>query len=229
MENNETHPLVSAIMLAGKSPLKAIRRSIACFRKQTYPYKELIIVNNTTNHYDAVKLEIKAEPNVFLIDAPYGLSAGMARNYGIRTSNGQIIAQFDSDYWYNKDRLETQILSMAANSAHISVLSQTLYYSSNSFFAGYNVNERNVILNTMVFVRPNDIDYDDVNKGEEFSILKKMQASGMEIVSIDSPHLACKMYDSLKRNSQKKLLNKSLNDDHLIVINEMLIQCHNDL
>ena len=77
---SEEYPLISAIMLAGRVQLEDILTCIECFKAQTYPYKELIIVNNTKTQYEAATLELQAEKDVFIVDTPTELSAGMARS-----------------------------------------------------------------------------------------------------------------------------------------------------
>lgn len=153
--SEEEYPLVSAIMLAGKSSIADILCAITCFQEQTYPYKELIIVNNAKTQFEASSLVINANKNVFVIDTPTELTAGMARNYGIKSANGRILAQFDSDYWYAPERLSTQISAMAEHTAHVCMLSETLSYSYLSGRATIAKNNKSVALNTMVYIRPN--------------------------------------------------------------------------
>jgi glycosyltransferase involved in cell wall biosynthesis len=190
----EDYPLVSAIMLAGRHPIKDVLAAIACFRAQTYPYKELIIVNNAANQFDASALNIKAERGIFIVDTPYPFFAGMARNYGIAAANGKILAQFDADYWHAPGRLEAQIATLAEHEGHVAVLASTLSYSYVSGRASYNTNDRGAILGTMVFVRPQNIDYPNIDKQEEHGILDKFQKANLDVISLPAPTLACKLH-----------------------------------
>lgn len=45
----------------------------------------------------------------------------------------------------------------------------------------------------MVFIRPKDIDYDDVASNEEFSIMQKMVNKGFKPLALDAPELCCKL------------------------------------
>ena len=121
----QEYPLVSAIMLAGKIAPANIMAGIECFKSQDYSYKELIIVNNAQNQLDASSLNIKAEKDIFIVDTPQHLTTGMARNYGISAANGQILAQFDADYWHSPSRLSAQVAGMAKNESHIAVFNKT--------------------------------------------------------------------------------------------------------
>lgn len=216
-QDKTSFPLVSAIMLAGQSPIEDIYLAIECFRSQTYPYKELIIVNNARNHLEASELNIKAERNIFLLDTPTKYFAGMARNYGIASANGQILAQFDPDYWYAPNRLEIQIANLAENEAHVIFLTSTLSYSLVSGLSEYNINDSNRILNTMVFIRPLDIDYPNINKSEEYGLLEKLSKAQAKIISIESPDLACKLYTT-NHGKIYKPINNGLSKEHFAKI-----------
>lgn len=179
-------------MLAGRTSPPDILDAIDCFTAQTYPYKELVIVNNAKTQFDAAALNIQARRDVVLIDTPHELSAGMARNYGISTANGPILAQFDPDYWFAPNRLEAQVATLAQNEAAVSVLASTLQYSFLSGRASRQTNDRKAILGTMVFIRPKNIDYPNADKQEELGILEGFQNQEASIVSMDTPGLACK-------------------------------------
>lgn len=223
---SEEYPLVSAIMLAGRSKIADVLHAIDCFQKQTYPYKELIIVNNAKTQFIASSMVINANKNVFVIDTPTELTAGMARNYGIKSANGRILAQFDSDYWHAPERLSTQIAAMAEHEAHVCMLSETLSYSYLSGRAGIFRNSKSIVLNTMVYIRPNDIDYPPYYKSEEFGILGKMIEAGMKPISIQRPDLCCKVVpgDCIAGEASATMNNDGLDEDQLNIIKSMVDQ-----
>ena len=192
-EQEEEYPLISAIMLAGQVQLEDILACIQCFNDQTYPYKELIIVNNAKTQHEASALELPAQKDIFIIDTPTILTAGMARNYGISASNGRILAQFDPDYWYAPSRLSAQVATMANEKAHICIMASALKYSFISGRATTYQNTKNALLGTMVFSRPAKIDYPDFEHHEEYGILYKMLNNGMRPISMEKPELCCKL------------------------------------
>jgi len=191
---DDQYPLLSAILLAGRVKITDVILCIDCFRAQTYPNKELVVVNNAPNQFSASDLNIMAEENVFLVDTPVEFSAGMARNYGISATNGQILAQFDPDYWHAPDRLQSQVAAMAKEGVHICALSSTLSYSFVSGRARIQTNNTGAILNTMVFTRPVNIDYPDTDTCEERELFKRMVSTGLKSIAIDSPELCCKLH-----------------------------------
>lgn len=194
--NDEEYPLVSALMIVHRPRMVELSLAIKCFQDQTYPYKELIIINNASTQFEASNVNIEAQPNVFLIDTPQKLVAGLARNYAISASNGQILAQFDMDCWHHPKRLEAQIATMAENQASVCLLSRALTFSFNSGRAGYWKNGKDIILNSMVYTRPATIDYPPVEKNEELQFLNSLIQSGRTSISMDKPDLICKFHYS---------------------------------
>jgi len=216
------YPLVSAIMLAGQCPLEDVLAGIRCFKAQTYPYKELIIINNAKTQFEASKLNMHAQKDIFIIDTPVGLSAGMARNYGISAANGQILAQFDPDYYFSPKRLEAQIATLAQNEAHVSVLTETLQYSFVSGRVSYNRNDRQAILGTMVLIRPRDLDYPNIDKNEEKGFLEKLIKAELKVISIPKADLACKLCLTKHERVFKAPNPDAVSATHLKFIKQML-------
>ncbi len=216
-EASQEYPLVSAIMLAGRTSIEDVLIAIDCFKAQTYPYKELIIVNNAKTQFDAAALNIKADREIFLADTPLQYFAGMARNYGIAAANGQILAQFDPDFWYAPNRIEAQVATLAENRAQVAILNSTLCYSFMSGRASYMTNERQAILNTMVCIRPPNIDYPNINKQEELGFLEKMIKAEMSVISLPAPNLACKLFLTNGERTYKPINNGLSKDDFKLV------------
>lgn len=178
------------MMLIGNTNQDIINRCIASFNNQTYPNKELIVINNAKTQLDAAAFNTK---DAIIIDTPTNMTAGMARNYGFKAANGAIIAQFDPEFIWHKNRLKYQISALAKMQAHISMLSKVYAYSCLTGTIDYYANFRNAILNTMVFFRPT-VDYPDINKSEELGLLERMTNVGMKVISLDNPDMACKIY-----------------------------------
>lgn len=200
MQKREKYPLVSAICIIDKQI--DLEKLISNFISQTYENKELIIVNNQKTQFHNSSVDLQARKDIFLIDTPKQVSAGMARNYGISAANGTILAQFDSDHYHHSNRLEAQIAVIAQNDAHMCILSSCLQYS---FISGQGIictNHNKIIPNSMVCVRPLNVDYPDSNKLEEKEFLERYINAGYKVVSLDQPELMCKLITSeYKKNT----------------------------
>lgn len=208
-------------MLAGRNSPKDVVRAIGCFKNQTYPNKELIIINNAASQYEAAGLNIIAEKNIFLVDTPSNLNAGMARNYGVRAANGQLLAQFDADYWHGPERLSTQVATMAENESQVCMLSKTLKYSFVTGNSGIYSNPKDVILGTMVFVRPKQIDYPDADKNEEFVLLDRLIRANYSPITISNVELCCKLTLSTTQTIMKPSYD-NLDDRYKQMINNII-------
>lgn len=187
------YPLVTGLCLVGKHNIKEVASCVSCFQDQTYPYKELVVINNAQTQLEASELNLEAQPNIFLVDTPMFLSAGIARNYGISAANGTILAQFDANYWHHPKRLEAQIATMADNEAHCCMLTKILSLSFNSKTVRELTNDRNVIAQSMVCVRPQGIDYPPVEQGEELGFLHKMNKARLKLITMEQPALMCQL------------------------------------
>ena len=216
MVDSEEYPLISAILLAGRTPLADIKRCIDCFHSQTYPRKELIIVNNAKNPID-----IPDQDDIAIVEITSSIATGTARNQGIATANGQILAQFDADYWHAPSRLSAQVATMASEKTNICVLASVMQYSFISGGARISRNKQNAVLNTMVWARPAKIEYPDVSNGEEFGLLQKMLHSGMKPITIDKPELCCKLILT-KFERQTKPHNYGLTEEQFEIILDIL-------
>ena len=219
----EQYPLISAITLIGQNAIDDILLCIKCFEQQTYPNKELIIINNAKNQFAASEINIKKK-NVLVIDLPTHCTTGSARNHGQSASNGQIIAQFDADCWHHPKRLEIQIAALVKEEAQISILSKILQYSFISGRAAYYTNQRKAILNTMIYLRQKEVNYPDIEKNEEWIFLQALiNKSKYKPISIDIPELYCKLLTS-KEERMINPINKNLSPEHFEIIHQITKQ-----
>ena len=101
-------PLVSCI-LPTRNRVGLIGIAISSFLSQTYPHKELIILDNGD---DGTGLVIPSDPSIRYVKISGDLTTGDMRNKCCRMAQGEFIAHFDSDDWSAPTRLETQMRAM---------------------------------------------------------------------------------------------------------------------
>lgn len=95
-----THlPLVTAIMVTRGRP-KWASEAVKMFEVQTYPNKELSIIDESGS---------RSFPGLNLWTARDGLTIGAKRNIAIATSTGEIIIHWDDDDIYSPDRIQHQV------------------------------------------------------------------------------------------------------------------------
>jgi glycosyltransferase involved in cell wall biosynthesis len=113
--------LVSIIMPAFNAA-NTIEKSIKSISNQTYKDWELIVINDgsTDNTKEIVERLIKKEKRIQLITTHKNIGCPLAREMGIKASNGRWIAFLDADDLWLPKKLETQIAFHKKNKVALS-------------------------------------------------------------------------------------------------------------
>lgn len=104
---------VTCLMITRSDRIQLAARAIKCFEKQSYPFKELLIVSDD----DMEALLPELPHGARFLRAPSGLNLGHLRNYAIACSDGDYIAQWDDDDWYHPNRLTKQMNALFRDSS----------------------------------------------------------------------------------------------------------------
>lgn len=123
-------PKISCLMVTANGRLEYFKRSINCYLDQTYPNKELIIVNEGSKDYQNEifnYLKDKKDIRFIFLDGWYSL--GALRNISIALSFGDIFVQWDDDDFNMPDRLAIQYSYLSKHpKAEICYLTEQLHY-----------------------------------------------------------------------------------------------------
>ena len=114
-------PLISCVMPTRGRPA-FVAQSIAYFRRQDYPNRELLIVYDD----EADLPECADGPGVRTLRATQR-SVGAKRNQGVAAARGEIIAHWDDDDWYAPSRLSWQARPILQGLADITGLNDMLF------------------------------------------------------------------------------------------------------
>ena len=114
-------PLVSCIMPTKNRP-EFVPKAIEYFGRQTYPNKELVVLD------DGMGLNMKLVTERFRYRriSP-GLTLGAKRNRCVEYALGDLIAHWDDDDWYGPERLAHQVAVMTSG-FDLCGLSNPLFY-----------------------------------------------------------------------------------------------------
>jgi mannosyltransferase OCH1-like enzyme/glycosyltransferase involved in cell wall biosynthesis len=108
-ETIPTKPLVSCLMVT-KNRDQLARSAIECFLNQTYPDKELIIIDDGDRHeLEKFVTELNSPQIVYYRLPSQGLTLGELRNLAVEKATGYYLAQWDDDDLYHPQRLELQV------------------------------------------------------------------------------------------------------------------------
>jgi glycosyltransferase involved in cell wall biosynthesis len=119
MQNEELdfarYPLISCVMPTFNRR-SFIPLALQSFRAQTYPHKELVVVDDGT---DSVADLVEGLPDVKYRGLRRRLTIGAKRNLGCHEAKGEFIAHWDDDDWYAPNRLELQVAPLLAGTADL--------------------------------------------------------------------------------------------------------------
>ncbi len=103
-------PKVSCVMVTADR-VELCARAIWCYQQQTYPNKELVILDNGHTSMAALLEGLPAEEVRYKkIDRTPDLILGALRNDALDMATGEfIIPQWDDDDWYHPDRIQIQV------------------------------------------------------------------------------------------------------------------------
>lgn len=165
----ENMPLVSCIMPTHNRRL-FIPRAIQYFLCQDYPNRELIIVDDGTDH---VKDLVPDDFHIHYLSQDQRLTIGAARNLACREAKGEIIVHWDDDDWIADWRLSYQVRNLLEKKADICGLNEVIFYdpgSGKSWKYVYNKGSRpwvagNTLCYTKTFWNLNK--FPDISVGED--------------------------------------------------------------
>lgn len=195
--NAEAHqePLISCICVTRARP-ELLGRSIHCFRKQTWPYKELVIVyeddDSVTRDFlanvrdsDIRILEMRSTPKK---------SLGELRNIAIRASRGSLFCQWDDDDWFHPERLATQYAYLRGNQADACILNHWIVFNANTGSAYISPEwswEGSILCKRSVFSRR--VRYGKIRRGEDAVFVGKL-IKNYRIAFLNRPYLYIYVY-----------------------------------
>ncbi len=168
--------LISCLCVT-KNRVALLRRAVSCFAAQTYANKELIVVyeDNDVNTKEYLAQISNADIKLVQVPSGSGLSLGALRNLSIEKCNGDYFCQWDDDDWYHQNRLELQMEVIKKSGFPACVLMHWLVFdsTSNSAYISPFWHWEGSLLCAKKALK-NDIRYDDLKRGEDTGLIKKL-------------------------------------------------------
>jgi len=171
-------PLVSCIMPTANRH-KYIPLALNHFRKQDYPFKELVIID------DGISPIIDLIPKNLNIKYHYNNNVGTIgakRNEACKMAAGSIIIHWDDDDWYAPDWISHQVKALMSSDADICGLNQTQFYSvpDNKYWMTKNMNSRKLWLSgaTLAYYKSywEKNNFKDIQVGEDDDFVRNYNA-----------------------------------------------------
>jgi glycosyltransferase involved in cell wall biosynthesis len=95
------------VVLTTRDRPRLLPVALACYRQQTYPHRELIVVDDGDAH--PVPVEGVAAVEGQLVRVPPGTPIGAKLNRGLAQARGELCHKMDDDDWYAPDFLERMV------------------------------------------------------------------------------------------------------------------------
>lgn len=104
----DSPPRVSCLMVTANRP-RLMRRAIRCYERQTYPNRELVVVDDGKTDLAPVLAPLPDDEVVHVtLDPEADYVLGALRNVALDKASGTYLTQWDDDDWYHRTRLERQ-------------------------------------------------------------------------------------------------------------------------
>ncbi len=103
-------PLVSVVLTTRDRP-QLLPIALACFEHQSYPNRELIVVDDGAE-FPADVSSLSESASVRVIRLKPGMPLGIKLNHGVDAGNGRLIMKMDDDDWYAPTYLETSMFAL---------------------------------------------------------------------------------------------------------------------
>jgi glycosyltransferase involved in cell wall biosynthesis len=188
-------PLVSCI-LPTYNRKHFLLQAIAYFKRQNYPNRELVIVDDGTEPVDDVVAE---DHRINYIRLPKRHSIGAKRNMACSAARGEIVIFWDDDDWYANGRIAYQVEPLIKKRAKVTGLGKGLMLCTKThtfwttsdhlhkrmFFQG-------IISGTMAFWKrfwDEGARFPNVSMADDVSFLKILVRRGVRLKKLDNSNM----------------------------------------
>lgn len=131
-----TRSKVSCLMVTANRP-HLVRRAVHCYLQQTYPHRELVVVDDGAEDLSEVLREVPpAELRYVRLPAQPENVLGALRNVALDAATGAYLVQWDDDDWYHPERIARQVAVLEAG-ADACTLAASLMHLDTPAFAGH--------------------------------------------------------------------------------------------
>jgi glycosyltransferase involved in cell wall biosynthesis len=123
-------PKISCLLVTAAGRFDYFKRSVKCYVDQTYPNRELVVVNEGPKEYqDMIREHLSSRDDVRLVFLDGKYSLGGLRNISIGLCHGDLFVQWDDDDYNAPERLAVQYHYLKRHSkARVCYLTDQLHF-----------------------------------------------------------------------------------------------------
>lgn len=183
-------PLVSCLMVTANR-LRLCQRAIRCYNRQTYPNRELIVVDDGEQDLTPA-LATVPEDKLTHVQLPSNRNyvLGQLRNVALDAASGAFRTQWDDDDWYHPKRIERQVQVMRKGYDACCLRGTLMHVDSPKFvhqpYIGYLPDG---VPGTIMHRRDSDIRYPEMRREEDTEYLEEWRRRRYALLSLSDTHL----------------------------------------
>ena len=194
--------LVSCMLVTRPSPSRwvHVKRSIACFARQTHSNRELVVVLDAAPEEDRRRFEENVASlevdHVRVVRGPDEPTLGRLRNLAIAVARGDFLCVWDDDDIHHPERIERQMVALRDSGAIATFLSDVLHFfakSSELFCTSYKRTPFRCLPGTGLFRRTVAARYPESgpqsHRAEDTAFFDALTTEGAVHIDDAAPHL----------------------------------------
>ncbi len=166
-------PRVSCLMVTANR-MRLAERAVNCFKNQTYPNKELVVIDDGKEDYSPLFQGIEPRDITYVrIPRTSKLVLGTLRNIALEYAQGNYLVQWDDDDWYHPQRIAFQAAYLDQGYDACCLSASLMHLDNHDFFSlpyiGYLPNG---IPGSIMHRRSDSIRYPEFRRAEDTVYLR---------------------------------------------------------
>jgi len=180
-------PTLISCLCVTRNRVEHLRRSVNCFLAQSYPTRELILVYESDDAATRCYVATLTNPMIVPVEVRAGqMNLGALRNFSIRESHGDYIAQWDDDDWFSPLRLECQYENLIKSGKSACLLSRWIVYDAKTG-RGYISNSR-AWEGSLLCRKAAMVAYPELSMGEDTPVVQHL-LDASQVTLLERPEL----------------------------------------
>jgi glycosyltransferase involved in cell wall biosynthesis len=167
-------PRVSCLMVTANRKNLA-KRAVSCFQNQTYPNKELVVIDDGNEDYTTIFEGIPASDIKYIrLKKSADAVLGTLRNRALDEAEGDYLIQWDDDDWYHPERIAIQAKKLSEGYDACCLSSSLMHLSEKEHLKLPFIGRLpDGIPGSIMHVKNNSIRYPEYRKAEDTVYLKE--------------------------------------------------------
>ncbi len=189
------------------------RRAVRCYQAQTYPNKELVVVDDGAEDLAPVLAALPAHEVTYVkLKKKPGHVLGHLRNVALDAAEGELLTQWDDDDWYHPERVARQAHLLQQGYDACTLAGALMHLDTRRFFYHPYIGLlKDGVPGTIMHRRDAAIRYPEMRRAEDTAYLKAWMAKRYAKLPADEAHLFIRCFHGDNTWEQKHFLTRMRN------------------